>query len=285
MYLNINWYPGHMKKTRELIQENMKLVDVVIEIIDARLPFSSKNPQIDSLFINKPKIIAINKIDLADARVLHKFQNSYKEKGFKVVNINSMTGEGTKELLKEVDNAAQVMFEKLKRKGMKKRAIRIMIIGIPNVGKSSLINKLVGKKSARTGDKPGVTRGKQWVRIKKDIELFDTPGILWPKFENQNTAIKLALSGAIKDELIPFNEAARWLISFLRENYSGSISDRYEGVDESASITEIIEAIGKKRGCILKGGVVDLDRAVTILVDDYRRGRLGRIVLDRLNGE
>jgi ribosome biogenesis GTPase A len=274
-----------MKKTKELIQENMKLVDVVIEIIDARLPFSSKNPQIDSLFINKPKIIAINKIDLADARVLHKFQSAYKEKGFKVVNINSMTGEGMKELLKEVDDAAQVMFEKLKKKGMKKRAIRIMIIGIPNVGKSSLINKLVGKKSARTGDKPGVTRGKQWVRIKKDIELFDTPGILWPKFENQNTAIKLALSGAIKDELIPFNEAARWLISFLRENYSGAISGRYEGVDESASITEIIEAIGKKRGCILKGGVVDLDRAVTILVDDYRRGRLGRIVLDRLNGE
>ncbi|MBK5251155.1 MAG: ribosome biogenesis GTPase YlqF [Peptostreptococcaceae bacterium] len=283
--MNINWYPGHMKKTRELIQENIKLVDVVIEIIDARLPFSSKNPQIDTLFINKPKIIAINKMDLADPRVLHKFQNSYKEKGFKVVNINSMTGEGTKELLKEVEDAAQGLFEKLKKKGMKKRAIRIMIIGIPNVGKSSLINKLVGKKSARTGDKPGVTRGKQWVRIKKDIELFDTPGILWPKFENQNTAIKLALSGAIKDELIPFNEAARWLISFLRENYRGSISSRYEGVDESASITEIIEAIGKKRGCILKGGVVDLDRAVYILVDDYRRGRLGRIVLDRLDGE
>ncbi len=274
-----------MKKTRELIQENIKLVDVVIEIIDARLPFSSKNPQIDSLFINKPKIIAINKIDLADPRVLHKFQNFYKEKGFKVVNINSMTGEGTKELLKEVEDAAQGLFEKLKKKGMKKRAIRIMIIGIPNVGKSSLINKLVGKKSARTGDKPGVTRGKQWVRIKKDIELFDTPGILWPKFENQNTAIKLALSGAIKDELIPFNEAARWLISFLRENYSGSISGRYEGIDESASITEIIENIGKKRGCILKGGVIDLDRAVIILVDDYRRGRLGRIILDRFDGE
>jgi len=283
--LNINWYPGHMKKTRELIQENTKLVDVVVEVIDARLPISSKNPQIDSLFTNKPKIIAMNKTDLADARVLHEFQDYYKEKGYKVVNINSISGDGMKELLKEVQDAAQGLFEKLKRKGMKKRAVRLMIIGIPNVGKSSLINKLVGKKSAKTGDKPGVTRGKQWVRIKKDIELFDTPGILWPKFENQNTAIKLALSGAIKDELIPFNEAARWLISYLREHYSGSISERYEGVDESASITEIIEAIGKKRGCILKGGVVDLDRAVYILVDDYRRGRLGKIVLDRFERE
>ncbi|HKL10588.1 MAG TPA: ribosome biogenesis GTPase YlqF [Clostridia bacterium] len=283
--MNINWYPGHMKKTKELIQQNMKLVDVAIEVIDARLPFSSKNPQMDSLFSNKPKIIAINKIDLADPKILREFQNEYREKGLRVVNINSITGEGTKELLREVQDAAQGLFEKLKRKGMKKRAVRLMVTGIPNVGKSSLINNLVGRKSARTGDKPGVTRGKQWVRIKKDIELFDTPGILWPKFDDQNTAIKLALSGAIKDELIPFNEAARWLISFLREHYSGAISERYEGVDESKSITDIIEEIGKKRGCILKGGVVDLDRAVYILIDDFRRGRLGKIVLDRLNRE
>ncbi len=274
-----------MKKTKELIQQNMKLVDVAIEVIDARLPFSSKNPQMDSLFSNKPKIIAINKIDLADPKILREFQNEYREKGLRVVNINSITGEGTKELLREVQDAAQGLFEKLKRKGMKKRAVRLMVTGIPNVGKSSLINNLVGRKSARTGDKPGVTRGKQWVRIKKDIELFDTPGILWPKFDDQNTAIKLALSGAIKDELIPFNEAARWLISFLREHYSGAISERYEGVDESKSITDIIEEIGKKRGCILKGGVVDLDRAVYILIDDFRRGRLGKIVLDRLNRE
>jgi len=283
--LNINWYPGHMKKTKELIQQNMKLVDVVIEVIDARLPFSSKNPQMDSLFSNKPKIIAINKIDLADPKILREFQNEYKEKGFRVVNINSISGEGTKQLLRAVDDASQELFEKLKRKGMKKRAVRLMVTGIPNVGKSSLINNLVGRKSAKTGDKPGVTRGKQWVRIKKDIELFDTPGILWPRFDNQNTAIKLALSGAIKDELIPFNEVARWLISFLREHYRGVISERYDGIDETKSITDIIEEIGKKRGCILKGGIVDLDRAVYILVDDFRRGRLGKIVLDRLNRE
>ena len=283
--MNINWYPGHMKKTKELIQQNMKLVDVVIEVIDARLPFSSKNPQMDSLFSNKPKIIAINKIDLADPKILREFQNEYKEKGFRVVNINSISGEGTKQLLRAVDDASQELFEKLKRKGMRKRAVRLMVTGIPNVGKSSLINNLVGRKSAKTGDKPGVTRGKQWVRIKKDIELFDTPGILWPRFNNQNTAIKLALSGAIKDELIPFNEVARWLISFLREHYRGVISERYDGIDETKSITDIIEEIGKKRGCILKGGIVDLDRAVYILVDDFRRGRLGKIVLDRLNRE
>ena len=283
--MNINWYPGHMKKTKELIQQNMKLVDVVIEVIDARLPFSSKNPQMDSLFSNKPKIIAINKIDLADPKILREFQNEYKEKGFRVVNINSISGEGTKQLLRAVDDASQELFEKLKRKGMKKRAVRLMVTGIPNVGKSSLINNLVGRKSAKTGDKPGVTRGKQWVRIKKDIELFDTPGILWPRLDNQNTAIKLALSGAIKDELIPFNEVARWLISFLREHYRGVISERYDGIDETKSITDIIEEIGKKRGCILKGGIVDLDRAVYILVDDFRRGRLGKIVLDRLNRE
>jgi len=274
-----------MKKTKELIQQNMKLVDVAIEVIDARLPFSSKNPQMDSLFSNKPKIIAINKIDLADPKILREFQNEYKEKGFRVVNINSISGEGTKQLLRAVDDASQELFEKLKRKGMRKRAVRLMVTGIPNVGKSSLINNLVGRKSAKTGDKPGVTRGKQWVRIKKDIELFDTPGILWPRFDNQNTAIKLALSGAIKDELIPFNEVARWLISFLREHYRGVISERYDGIDETKSITDIIEEIGKKRGCILKGGIVDLDRAVYILVDDFRRGRLGKIVLDRLNRE
>lgn len=283
--MNINWYPGHMKKTKELIQENTKLVDVVIEVIDARLPISSKNPQLDTLFLEKPKIIAFNKVDLAGKAALSGFEAFYRDRGYRVVGINSITGEGTKELIGEVQSAAQNLYEKLKRKGMRKRAVRIMIIGIPNVGKSSLINVLVGKKSAKTGDKPGVTRGKQWVRIRSDIELFDTPGILWPKFEDEETAMKLALTGAIKDEVIPLMETARWLVSYLQTYRKDALCGRYSGIDASQEIPQVIESIGKLRGCILKGGIVDTERAAYILIDDYRRGRLGQMILDKLERE
>lgn len=279
--MGINWYPGHMKKTKDLIQENLKLVDVVVEVLDARIPVSSKNPQMDVLFAGKPRILVFNKMDLADRKVLKGFEEHYRREGHRVVGINSLSGKGVKQLLTEIQLAARGLFQKLERKGMRRRAVRTMIIGIPNVGKSSLINKLVGRKSAKTGDKPGVTRGKQWVRIRKDIELFDTPGILWPKIEDPSMALKLALTGAIKDELIPFTEAACWLSGFLKSHYPGMLSERYKGLEESLGDREILESIGRIRGKLLKKGEIDMEQAAFVLVDDFRSGQLGPIILDR----
>ena len=213
--LHINWYPGHMKKTKELVKNNLKLVDVVVELLDARIPFSSKNPDIDKLAGNKPRVVILNKSDLADKGKLSKWINYYRNKGIKAIPVDTMKGTGLNKLIDECKNVTKDKMDALKDKGRKERPIRIMIVGVPNVGKSSIINKLTGRKSAVTGDKPGVTKGKQWVRLKGNLELLDTPGILWPKFEDQEVALNLAFSRAIKDEVLDVETLALRLIEKL----------------------------------------------------------------------
>ena len=213
--LHINWYPGHMKKTRDLVRSNLKLVDVVVELLDARIPYSSKNPDIDKLAGNKPRVVILNKSDLADRNKLNRWINYYKQKGIKAIPVDTMKGSGLNKLIEECKNVTKDKMDALKDKGRKERPIRIMIVGVPNVGKSSIINKLTGRKSAVTGDKPGVTKGKQWVRLKGNLELLDTPGILWPKFEDQEVALNLAFSRAIKDEVLDIETLALRLIEKL----------------------------------------------------------------------
>ncbi|WP_084111871.1 ribosome biogenesis GTPase YlqF [Paramaledivibacter caminithermalis] len=276
----INWYPGHMKKTKELIKDNLKLVDVVIELLDARIPISSKNPDIDNIIGNKPKIIILNKSDLSDSKVLNNWIEYYKKRGIKSIPINSITGEGMNNLIDAVKSAAKEKIDNMKSKGRKVRPIRVMIVGIPNVGKSSLINKLAGKKTAKTGNKPGVTKGKQWIRIRKDLELFDTPGILWPKIEDENVGLNLAFTGAIKDEILDIDEICVKLLEKLSIRYPENLKNRYklDKLEEDPVIN--MEYIGKKRGCIKAGGIIDYSKVSKIVLDEFRKGILGRITLE-----
>ncbi|SHJ96055.1 ribosome biogenesis GTPase A [Paramaledivibacter caminithermalis DSM 15212] len=280
MFMIINWYPGHMKKTKELIKDNLKLVDVVIELLDARIPISSKNPDIDNIIGNKPKIIILNKSDLSDSKVLNNWIEYYKKRGIKSIPINSITGEGMNNLIDAVKSAAKEKIDNMKSKGRKVRPIRVMIVGIPNVGKSSLINKLAGKKTAKTGNKPGVTKGKQWIRIRKDLELFDTPGILWPKIEDENVGLNLAFTGAIKDEILDIDEICVKLLEKLSIRYPENLKNRYklDKLEEDPVIN--MEYIGKKRGCIKAGGIIDYSKVSKIVLDEFRKGILGRITLE-----
>lgn len=283
--MSINWYPGHMKKTKDLIEANLKLVDVVIELLDARIPISSRNPQFDALIGHKKRLVALNKFDLADPVRTRMWIADYADKGIKAIPINALSGEGVPQLVNEAKLLAVDVIEKAKRQGRLIRPIRVMIVGIPNVGKSSLINKLAGKNAAKTGNKPGVTRGKQWIRINKEIELFDTPGILWPKIEEDITGIKLASSGAIKDEVINIEEIAFHLIQLLNDDYENLFNDRYKlqeiKPDEEPDHTvAIMTEIGRKRGCLVKGNEVDLEKASRLIVDEFRKGLIGKITLE-----
>lgn len=279
--MHINWFPGHMKKTKDLIKENLKLVDVVVELLDARIPISSKNPEIDGLIGNKTKVVVLNKFDLSDQRVLDQWIEYYHSKGISAIPVNSLTGEGINRLIHELKLSFQDKLDKMLSKGMKPRAVRVMIVGIPNVGKSSLINKLAGKKSAKTGNKPGVTKGKQWIKIKKDLELFDTPGILWPKIDDIETGIKLAFTGAIKDEILDIDEIAFKLVEFLNENYKDDLVDRYKLKNEPETGLEIMEEIARNRGCIISGNMVDYTKVSRLILDEFRKGIIGRITLER----
>lgn len=278
--MSINWYPGHMKKTKELIEANLKLVDVVVELLDARIPVSSRNPQFDQLIASKKRIVALNKCDLADASVTNEWIRYYQTKGIKAIPLNSLTGGGVKEILAQVKVEAVHVFEKAKQQGRINRPIRLMIVGIPNVGKSSLINKLAGRNAAKAGNKPGVTRGKQWIRLNKEVELFDTPGILWPKIEEDITGIKLACSGAIKDEILNIEDIAYHLIRILSSKYPERLMDRYklEALDEDAVL--VMDAIGVKRGCLQKGGIIDYEKVARLVIDEFRRGIIGKITLE-----
>lgn len=278
--MSINWYPGHMKKTKELIEANLKLVDVVVELLDARIPVSSRNPQFDQLIASKKRIVALNKCDLADASVTNEWIRYYQTKGIKAIPINSLTGAGVKEILAQVKVEAVHVFEKAKQQGRINRPIRLMIVGIPNVGKSSLINKLAGRNAAKAGNKPGVTRGKQWIRLNKEVELFDTPGILWPKIEEDITGIKLACSGAIKDEILNIEDIAYHLICILSSKYPERLMERYklEALDEDAVL--VMDAIGVKRGCLQKGGLIDYEKVARLVIDEFRRGIIGKITLE-----
>ena len=277
--MNIQWYPGHMTKAKRMMQENIKLIDIVIELVDARIPLSSRNPDIDQLAANKSRLILLNKVDLADDRRTKEWERYFKEKGFYVAQVNSQRGTGVKSIHNIVLEACKEKIERDRRRGIKNRPVRAMIAGIPNVGKSTFINSLVGKACTKTGNKPGVTKGKQWIKWNKNIELLDTPGILWPKFEDEAVGERLALIGSVNDEILNVEELSLSLIQILKEHYSGVLAERYE-VQEQQENLAILEEIAKKRNCIKKGAQLDYEKAADILLDEYREARLGRITLE-----
>lgn len=284
----INWYPGHMAKARRMMQESIKLIDVVVEILDARIPQSSKNPDIDELAKGKYRVLLLNKSDMADPDKTISWKKYYEDKGFFVSIINSKTGAGVKNTTEIIQKACQEKIERDRKKGILLRPLRAMIAGIPNSGKSTFINSFAGKACTKTGNKPGVTIGKQWIRINKNVELLDTPGILWPKFEDQRTGLYIAFIGSINDDILYPEDMAYELIKILTKNYPGVLEERY-GISlnsESDNETEkelplqILEKIGIKRGCLKKGAEVDLNKASKLLIDDFRNLKLGRITLE-----
>ena len=278
--LHINWYPGHMKKTRDLVRNNLKLVDVVVELLDSRIPFSSRNPDIDNLAGNKPRVVILNKCDLADRAKLDKWIKYYKDRGIKAIPVDTLKGVGLNKLVDECRNAVKDKMDALKEKGRKERPIRIMIVGIPNVGKSSIINKLTGRKSTVTGDRPGVTKGKQWVRLKGNLELLDTPGILWPKFEDQDVALNLAFCRAIKDEILDVETLALRLIGKLMEREPEKLKARYKLEELGDRDIETMDMIGRKRGFIMGNKELDYTRIATTVLNEFRDGKIGKITLE-----
>lgn len=278
--LHINWYPGHMKKTKEMVQNNLKLVDVVIEVLDARIPLSSKNPEIDKLAHNKPRVVVLNKSDLSDRAKLNKWISYYQSKGIKAIPVDTLKGSGVNKIVEECKNVTKEKMDALKEKGRKERAIRVMIVGVPNVGKSSLINKLTGRKSTQTGDRPGVTKGKQWVRLKGNLELLDTPGILWPKFEDQKIALNLAFTRAIKDEILDIDTLGLKFIEKMSEIEPEKLKARYKLDSLGEEPLETMEMIGRKRGFILGRNELDYTRIAKTVLNEFREGKLGQITLE-----
>lgn len=277
--MQFQWYPGHMTKAKRAMQEDIKLIDVIIELVDSRVPFGSKNPDIDTLANGKSRILLMNKYDLADKAVSDKWTKYYEEKGYFVATVNSKNGRGVKAVNDVIQKACKEKIERDRKRGILTRPIRAMIVGIPNVGKSTFINSFAGKACAKTGNKPGVTKGKQWIRLNKNVELLDTPGILWPKFEDQQVGLNLAFIGSIKDELYNIYELSLLLLDYLIKNYPDAVADFYE-IENSDSNNELLERISIKRGCIKSGAEYDLDKAAKCLVDDFRNGRIGKISLE-----
>ncbi|MGO1367902.1 ribosome biogenesis GTPase YlqF [Senegalia sp. (in: firmicutes)] len=278
--MNINWFPGHMKKTKELLQTNLKLVDVVYELIDSRIPLSSRNPEIDKIIMNKPRIVIMNKSDLSDPIINKEWIKYFKEKGINTILIDSIKKKGISELTKETELVVKEKKERQLNRGIKNRPIRAMIVGVPNVGKSTLINTLSRKKSAKTGDRPGVTKGKQWIKLKGNIELLDTPGILWPKFEDQEIAKKLAFTGAIKDEIMDIETLALKLLEKLIVLAPFKLEKRYNIETENKTALEVMDEIALKRGAILKQSEIDYSRVANIILDEFRDGTIGNISLE-----
>ena len=279
--MNIQWYPGHMTKARRMMQENIKLIDLVIELVDARIPISSRNPDIDELGKGKSRIILLNKSDLADPVWNKKWVEYFSNQGMGVLEINSRTGMGIKSIQGLVQEVCKEKIERDRKRGIVNRPVRAMVVGIPNVGKSTFINSFAGKACAKTGNKPGVTKGKQWIRLNKGLELLDTPGILWPKFEDQQVGMRLAFIGSMNDEILIPDELACDLIGAIKELYPKSLQERYEA-DPAGKPIEILEAVAESRKCYAKGEQLDLGKAAGILIDDFRSGKLGRITLERI---
>lgn len=278
--MNYQWYPGHMTKAKRMMQENIKLIDLIIELVDARIPMSSRNPDIDELGKGKARIILLNKSDLADARLNQEWENFFKEKGYFIQPLNAKTGAGIKNIQALVQESCKEKIERDRKRGIINRPVRAMVVGIPNVGKSTFINSFAGKACAKTGNKPGVTKGKQWIRLNKNLELLDTPGILWPKFEDQKIGERLALIGSINDEILHVDELAVALIQNLKNSYLDLLEKRYDiTIDEDAYDTLKKVAIARK--CLQKGELPDVDRASSMLLEDFRSGKLGRITLER----
>lgn len=282
--MNFQWYPGHMTKAKRQMQEDIKLIDLVIELVDARVPLASRNPDIDELGKNKYRLILMNKADLADKEKTKQWSSYFKKMGFFVVSLDARTKNSMKSITDIVMEACKEKIERDRKRGIKNRPVRAMVVGIPNVGKSTFINSYAGKACAKTGNKPGVTKGKQWIRLSKSVELLDTPGILWPKFEDQSVGLKLALIGSIKDEILNVDELAVELIKFLIDSYPGLLSERYD-VNESGDITDIIIEIAKNRKCVSKGAEVDYSKAAALVIDDFRGGKLGKITLEIPNSQ
>lgn len=274
---NINWYPGHMKKTREMIQSNLKLVDIIIEILDARIPNSSKNPIINEITANKKRIILLNKADLADKRETYEWIRLFEKEGYKAIEIDALTGRGIDKLYK-ILNEFQAERDEKKRNS---RPLRIMILGVPNVGKSSLINRLSGRKSTKTGNKPGITKGKQWITLENGMQLLDTPGILWPKFEEPEVGLNLAFAGSIKDEILEIQDIGLELIGFLADNYPEEFMNRYKLSGLSDDKLTNMEALALKRGFILPGKRIDYERTARTVIDEFRAGKIGKITLEK----
>lgn len=291
---NINWYPGHMAKTKRQIAEDLKLIDVVIEILDARIPISSQNPDMKELIKNKKRIIILNKSDLADAKETSKWIQAFKSKNSSAISADSNSGIGINQVIREIDKSMEEERKVNKAKGRKGKPTRVLVLGIPNVGKSSFINRISKKNTMAVGNKPGVTKQKQWIRLSDGIELLDTPGVLWPKFESQEVALHLAFTGTIKDDILPKVEVAYRLLRYLLENYLENVLDRYkltrdevesilnQDNEENNNIYEVMCLIGKKRGCIVSGGNVDDEKTANILLDDFRNCKLGKITLEKV---
>ena len=281
--MHFQWYPGHMTKARRMMQENIKLIDLIIELVDARVPLSSRNPDIDELGKNKARLILLNKADLAEERLNDEWVEYFKEKGYSAVKVNSKKGGGIKSIQSVIQEACKEKTERDRKRGILNRPVRAMVVGIPNVGKSTFINALAGKACAKTGNKPGVTKGKQWIRLNKNVELLDTPGILWPKFEDQQVGLKLAFIGSIKDEILQTEELAAELVRFLKSEYPGVLEEKYD-IPEADDVYECIRNIAESRHCLVRGSELDTEKAAAILLDDFRGGRLGCITLEKPEG-
>ena len=277
--MNLQWYPGHMTKAKRQMQEDLKLIDLIIELVDARIPLSSRNPDIDELGKNKARLILLNKSDLADERYNEQWSAYFQKKGFYVVKVNAKSGAGLKSIQGVIQEACKAKIERDRRRGIKNRPIRAMVVGIPNVGKSTFINSYAVKACAKTGNKPGVTKGKQWIRLNKTLELLDTPGILWPKFEDQEVGKRLAFIGSIKDEILNLEELSLELLDYIRTNYPGLLNTRY-GIEEEGTPVSLLEAVADKRKCLIRGQEIDYAKAAGIVMEEFRNGKIGRITLE-----
>ena len=278
----IQWFPGHMTKAKRMMESQIKLVDVVVEMLDARIPRSSTNPMLQDILGSKPKVIALNKLDMADKAQTDLWVEKIKNSGLPVCKLDCATGKGVKQLISAIQLAAKPVIDKWLKKGVRNRLVRVMIVGIPNVGKSTLINRLVGKNKVMAADRPGVTRGQQWVTIAKGLELLDTPGVLWPKFEDPSVGFALAATGAIKEDVFDRESAVELLIDFLLKNYSQELATKYAvNLEEGDDVNAVMAKIATSRGCLKAGGLLDIDKVVQLVLRDFRAGRIGRFTIDK----
>ncbi len=278
--MEFQYYPGHMTKAKRQMQEDMKLIDLVIELVDARIPLSSRNPDIDELGKNKARLILLNKADLADEKKNKLWTSYFKDQGFFVLEMDSRKNSGMKKVQDTIMESCREKIERDRKRGIKNRPVRAMVVGIPNVGKSTFINTFAGKACTKTGNKPGVTKGKQWIRLNKNVELLDTPGILWPKFDDQAVGLRLAMIGSLNDNNINIDELSLELILFLVKEYPGALAARYGVAEENGEPSAVLEEIAKNRNCIRAGGEIDCSRAASLVIDEFRAGRIGRITLE-----
>ncbi|MBA4547462.1 ribosome biogenesis GTPase YlqF [Thermoactinomyces intermedius] len=275
--MTIQWFPGHMAKARRQVEEKLKLVDIVFELLDARLPLSSRNPMMDEILKDKPRLILLTKCDLADERANQAWMKYFQARRMPVLPVDAQTGKGVQQIIPACEKILAPLFQQREKKGIQSRKFRAMVTGIPNVGKSSLINRLAKRSVAETGDRPGVTKAQQWIRVGKTMELLDTPGILWPKFDDPVTGLRLAASGAIKETILPIDEVALYVLNYLKERYPDRLKKRYKLEQTEQDGVALMEEIGKKRGCLLRGGEIDYEKVAELLLHELRAGRLGRI--------